>query len=611
MNDKVNFPQGAAPLNPELLERFRQYDSKSLYWLSGYCSGLADAKSGDISVGAATSQANPANQITASNQQALKTVVLYASQSGNAQKIAEDLHQRLVATTGEVELASVADFKPKSIKDQDVILLVASTHGEGEPPDDAIDFHEFILGKRAPKLENSRYAVLSLGDSSYEFFCQTGKDFDQAFAKLGAQPLLERVDCDLDFEEQAENWIAQLVEAVSGLQGNSGTQSGSVHGGIESNESLNTEQSTWTKENPFKATVLANLKITGRGSVKHINHIEISLEGSGITYQPGDSLGVWAKNDSALVEGVLAASQLNGDEIISFKGKSKPLKQALTENLEITLLNKDFIDQVSKLANSDLLNEVVESNYAEYIQNHQVVDVLEAAALSFDAQQLVDLLKPIKPRMYSIASSLEANPEEVHLTVGLVKNENETATRFGAASHFLIDSLEEDDEVLVFVEPNKHFKLPEASKPTIMIGPGTGVAPFRAFLQERQEVEASGANWLFFGNPNFNTDFLYQVEFQEFLKEGLLTELSVAFSRDQEEKVYVQDRLIENAEKVWQWIDNDDASVYVCGDMSRMAKDVEQALLNIIEQQGRKTPEQAKEYLKALKKNKRYQRDVY
>ncbi len=287
------------------------------------------------------------------------------------------------------------------------------------------------------------------------------------------------------------------------------------------------------------------------------------------------------------------------------------MKQALTENLEITLLNKDFIEQVSTLADSEKLKEVVASNYAEYIQNHQVVDVLETAALSFDAQQLVDLLKPIKPRMYSIASSLEANSEEVHLTVGLVKSDNETATRFGAASHFLIDSLEEDDEVLVFVEPNKHFKLPEATKPIILIGPGTGVAPFRAFLQERQEVEASGKNWLFFGNPNFNTDFLYQVEFQAFLKDGLLTELSVAFSRDQAEKVYVQDRLIENAESIWHWIENDDASVYVCGDMSRMAKDVEQALLSIIEQQGGKTPEQAKAYLKALKKNKRYQRDVY
>ena len=524
---------------------------------------------------------------------------------GNAEKVAQSLHAKLTGAGVDSQLASVADFKNKELKQQQVILMVASTHGEGEPPDDAIDFHEFILGKRAPKLDGVKYAVLSLGDSSYEFFCQTGKDFDQAFAKLGAEALIDRVDCDLDYEEQAESWGNTLAEKISALTGTGGSVA-AVPNTISSEHSQ-----TWSKEKPFTATILTNQKITGRDSVKHINHIEISLEDSGIQYLPGDSLGVWAKNDEQVVDRMLELVGLSGEEDVTLKDESRSIKQALIENLEITLLNKAFIADYAKLVSSESLQEIAENSYAEYVANHQVIDVIEQAPSKLDAQQLVELLKPIKPRMYSIASSLEANPEEVHLTVGLAQSKNENGERFGVASHFLIESLQEDDEVLVFVEENRHFKLPANDKPVIMIGPGTGIAPFRAFLEERQESEASGDNWLFFGNPNFNTDFLYQVELQEFLKQGVLSELSVAFSRDQEQKIYVQDRLLENAELVWQWLEQKGAYLYVCGDMSRMAKDVEKALLTIIQEQGDKSEEQATEYLKALKKDKRYQRDVY
>ena len=600
MNDKVNFPANALPLDAETLDRVQQFDSKALYWLSGYCSGLADAK-GDA-VGTARL---PSNQSSVSAKVALKTVVLYASESGNAEKIAETLHSRLSGSGIDAQLASVADFKTKELKQQQIILMVASTHGEGEPPDDAIDFHEFVLGKRAPKLAGVKYAVLSLGDSSYEFFCQTGKDFDRAFNKLGAESLLERVDCDLDYESQVNEWTQNLVAKISELQGSTTSASEEVA------SSTSAPLSTWTKQKPFSATVLANQVITGRGSVKHINHIELSLEGSEIHYQPGDSLGVWAKNEPLLVKRILEVVGLTGEESVSIKDETRTVQQALTENLELTLLNKGFISDVAELAGSEELKDIADNQYSDFIQNHQVVDVLEKASTSIDAQKLVELLKPIKPRMYSIASSLEANPEEVHLTVGLAESQNDSTTRYGAASYFLIEALKEDDEVLVFVDENKHFKLPEGNKPTIMIGPGTGIAPFRAFLQERQELGANGENWLFFGNPNFNTDFLYQVELQELIKEGVLSNLSVAFSRDQEEKVYVQDRLLENSESIWNWLDVKDASLYVCGDMSRMAKDVEQALLTIIQEQGNKSEEQAKDYLKALRKSKRYQRDVY
>nr|WP_246722648.1 assimilatory sulfite reductase (NADPH) flavoprotein subunit [Aliikangiella sp. G2MR2-5] len=592
-----------------MLESVQQYDAKSLYWLSGYCSGLADAR------GKSPNAVNTAVGLNLSSSQdlleqsnsavALKTLVLFASQSGNAEKIATELHQSLEQSGLEARLSSVADIKGKEIKEQQVILLVASTHGEGEPPDDAIDFHEFVLGKRAPKLDGVKHAVLSLGDSSYEFFCQTGKDFDQAFGKLGSQPLIERVDCDLDYEAQAEEWINSITEKLRELTGSNPSSA-------NSNQAVhNVAPDQWSKEKPFSATVLANQKITGRGSVKQIHHIELSLENSGIHYLPGDSLGVWAKNDEQTVNDILKLVELNGDEKVVIKSVERSLKQALIENLEITLLNKGLISDYAKLSGSDEVAKIVSEGYAEYVSNHQLIDLLSLAPLKLEAQQLVDLLKPIKPRMYSISSSLEANPEEVHLTVALAESENESGKRQGAASSFLLERLEEDDQVLVFVEENRHFKLPENDKPVLMIGPGTGIAPFRAFLQEREERQAKGGNWLFFGNPNFNTDFLYQTELLEALNSGVLNELSVAFSRDQEEKIYVQDRLKENAEKIWDWINSQGAYLYVCGDMNRMAKDVEATLKNIIQEQGNLSAEQADDYLKQLRKDKRYQRDVY
>ncbi|MCW8876986.1 MAG: flavodoxin domain-containing protein, partial [Kangiellaceae bacterium] len=323
MNDKVNFPANALPLDADMLGRVQQFDSKALYWLSGYCSGLADAK------GHATGEVASSDSLqqlvggsTNSSSIELKTVVLYASQSGNAEKVAQLLYSKLSGAGVDAQLASVADFKTKELKQQQVILMVASTHGEGEPPDDAIDFHEFVLGKRAPKLDGVKYAVLSLGDSSYEFFCQTGKDFDQAFSKLGAEALLERVDCDLDYEEQAESWSNNLVEKISDLKGADGSTSNA-----KSTAPL-VQSQTWSKEKPFAATILANQKITGQGSVKHINHIEISLEGSGIQYLPGDSLGVWAKNDREVVSRILDVAGLSGEEPITFKNESRSIKQA-------------------------------------------------------------------------------------------------------------------------------------------------------------------------------------------------------------------------------------------------------------------------------------------
>ena len=312
-----------------------------------------------------------------------------------------------------------------------------------------------------------------------------------------------------------------------------------------------------------------------------------------------------------IISEVLKVTGLTGDEEALFKNENKPIKTLLLQNLELSLINKPFIQQYASLSGSTEVQSIADNSYAEYIQTNQIIDVLKLAPTKLNAQQLVDLLKPIKPRMYSIASSLTANPDEVHLTVALVENKANGESRLGTASHYLIDTLNEDDEVLVFIEENRHFKLPSQDKPVIMIGPGTGIAPFRSFLQERDETKATGENWLFFGNPHFNTDFLYQTELLGHQKNKLLTQLNVAFSRDQKHKYYVQDSLLENAASIWQWLNQKQASLYVCGDMSHMAKDVHRALVKIVSTEASLTPEQAEDYLKTLKKENRYQRDVY
>jgi len=603
VNTKVELPTGAEPLDiqplePELLDQVKLYDSKTLYWLSGYCKGLADAKPAD---GSTISQIieRPAKA------QAISTLILYASQTGNAEQIARELHQRLSDSGLSAALASVADFNPKELSRQQILLLVASTHGEGEPPDDAIELYEFLQGKRAPQLSGLKHAVLGLGDSSYEFFCQTGKDFELALSKLGSQPLLQRVDCDLDFAEDSSRWIEQVSKKVAEL---SISATGQIDTAISQQSSVSSQ---FSRNNPFTATVLLSQSICGRGSSKQVQHIELSLAGSGLKYQPGDALGVWAKNNPLTVEEILAVGQLNGEEKVLINDTQKSLREALSENLEVSLVNKSFVSEYAKLTGSKQLEEIAAEAFSSFVRNHQLVDLLKIAPIELEAQQLVDLLKPIKPRLYSIASSYDANPEEVHLTVALERTENENGLRFGTASHFLIERLQEDDQVLVFVDKNTRFKLPANDQPVIMIGAGTGIAPFRGFLQQRQFEKASGENWLFFGNPHFNTDFLYQLELQRYLKDGLLSRLDLAFSRDQAEKIYVQHRLLQQGSTVWRWIEHRQAVIYVCGDRNNMARAVEETLLEIIRRESGGSAESARDYLSGLTKNRRYQRDIY
>ena len=583
-------------IDGEILKKVSNLGPSELLLLAGYCAGLAEHSPAQLNAVVTPSAANEP-----SKGSQLKALILYASQTGNAQEIAERLRQSLESKGYKTNLKSTLDIKLARLKDYALILVIAATHGEGEPPDDAIDFYEAIFSKKAPSLNGVKHAVLGLGDSSYEFFCQTAKDFDSALLKLGSVPLIERLDCDVDYKQEALDWTTQLIDAIADLQPPTPTTSALGE---------NIIQFSYSKEKPFAATLLIIQKLTAPGSIKDTYHLEIDLAGSGLSYGPGDALGVWADNDDALIKEVLAKLNIESQARVRFKDEEFSIEELLREKLEITLLNKGLVKELAILGGCQKLLEVAETYYSDYIRNHQLIDVLKLANITLEAQQLVAMLKPLKPRLYSISSSIDENPEEVHITLNHLQDENEDGIRYGQASHFLTRQLGEGDKLNVYIDHNKNFKLPSSDKAIIMVGPGTGIAPFRSFLQQREAEQAKGRNWLFFGNPNFNTDFLYQTELQKHLKSGLLTQIDVAFSRDQEQKIYVQDRLRQNAAQVWQWLEKG-ASFYVCGDMYSMAKEVELALLQIIEQQGNNTQTQAKNYLNQLKKQARYQRDVY
>lgn len=573
-----------------------------LTWVSGYAAGMAAAQGGAVAP-MMQAQAAPVGD-------APTLTILYGSQTGNAKGVAAQCQAKAEEAGFNSKLVSMADYKPRNLKGETHVAVFVSTHGEGDAPDDAIELHEFIAGKKAPKLTNTKYAVLGLGDSSYEFFCQTGKDFDERLGKLGGKAIVERLDCDVDYEAEAEAWLNKLIESLKEDFSTApapavAAQSGAAVHGVAAQ--------TYTKKAPFKASLIESLKITGRDSVKDIRHIEISLEDSGITYQPGDALGVWFKNAPSLVSELIGLLSLDGNTEVVVAESSMPLSEALTAKLELTLSYPNFIKSYQAATGSESLAALMEdkAQLRTYMAERQIIDIVRDHPGSLTAQQLVDSLRPLTPRLYSIASSQAEVEEEVHLTVAHVDYEAFGHRHQGGASGFLCEYLEENGEVDVFVENNDNFRLPaDPNTPVIMVGPGTGIAPFRAFMQERDAQDAEGKNWLFFGNPHFTQDFLYQVEWQGYVKDGLLDKITLAFSRDQEEKVYVQHRLLENGKEVYEWLEQG-AHFYVCGDAMHMAKDVENALITIVQEHGGKSEADAKAYIVELRKAKRYQKDVY
>ncbi|WP_121613043.1 assimilatory sulfite reductase (NADPH) flavoprotein subunit [Mesobacillus foraminis] len=588
----------------ELLNRLLPTLTESQrFWLSGY---LAASQSGTLSGGI---DALPGN-VPAGNSVSKEVTILFGSQTGNSQGLAKNAAKTLEAQGYQVTLSSMSDFKPNNLKKVKNLLIIASTHGEGEPPDNALSFHEFLHGRRAPKLEDLNFSVLALGDSSYEFFCQTGKEFDKKLEELGGTRLYPRFDCDLDYDEPAAEWLQGVIGSLNEGQGGSAAQE-------LTSAAPQAVGTAYSRTNPFKAEVLENLNLNGRGSNKETRHLELSLEGSGLVYQPGDSLGVLPENDPVLVGALLEELKWNPDATVTVKqGDDRSLKNALASYYEITVLTKPLLQKVAELSNNEDLQKLVapgnEEQVKAYLDGRDLLDFIrDFGAWGETAQEFVSLLRKMPARLYSISSSLNANPDEVHLTIGAVRYQSHGRERNGVCSIFAAERLQPGDSVPVYIQHNDNFKLPESpDTPIIMVGPGTGVAPFRAFMQEREEIGAEGKSWMFFGDQHFVTDFLYQTEWQKWLKDGVLTRMDVAFSRDGEEKVYVQHRMLEQSKELYKWLE-EGAVVYICGDEKNMAHDVHKTLIDVIAKEGGMSPEQAEEYLANMQQQKRYQRDVY
>ena len=593
-------PSNLLPLNPEQLARLQaattDFTPTQLAWVSGYFWGVLNQQSGT-----AVAAPAPAAEVPT-------ITLISASQTGNARRVAEALRDDLLAAKLNVKLVNAGDYKFKQIAAEKLLVVVTSTQGEGEPPEEAVALHKFLFSKKAPKLDGTAFAVFGLGDTSYEFFCQSGKDFDNKLAELGAERLLDRVDADVEYQAAAAEWRARVVEALKARAPVAAPAQLATSGAVN-----DIHTSPYTKEAPLTATLSVNQKITGRNSEKDVRHIEIDLGDSGLRYQPGDALGVWYQNDPQLVKELVELLWLKGDEPVTVEGKTLPLSEALQWHFELTVNTATIVENYAALTRSESLLPLVgdKAQLQQYAAATPIVDMVRFSPAQLDAEALIGLLRPLTPRLYSIASSQAEVESEVHVTVGVVRYEIEGRARAGGASSFLADRVEEDGEVRVFIEHNDNFRLPaNPETPVIMIGPGTGIAPFRAFMQQRAADGAQGKNWLFFGNPHFTEDFLYQVEWQSYVKEGLLTRIDLAWSRDQQQKIYVQDKLREQGAELWRWI-NDGAHIYVCGDANRMAKDVEQALLEVIAEFGGMDTEAADEFLSELRVERRYQRDVY
>lgn len=560
-----------------------------LYWIAAY---------------AAQQASQPAARPAAAS--VTRLTVLYGSQTGNARRVAERFAAEAEAAGLPVRLVRAGAYATRELASERYLAVVVSTQGEGEPPDDARGFVEFLASRRAPKLPNLHYTVLGLGDSSYPQFNAMGRAVDARLAELGAHRLAPLAEADVDIEPVAVPWTEGALARVRDRFAHD------VPVASVTPLRVAATRPQFHRDRPFPAPVLANQRIVSRHAGRDVRHVELSLEGSGLRYAPGDALGVWHRNPASLVEALLAALALDGDALVTLGGKAQPLREWLARDRELTRLSRPLVQAVAERASSTALRATLEDSGAmkALLADHQPIDLLRAHPADWDAAALVAALRPLTPRLYSIASSPGAVGEEVHLTVAVVDYHAHGEPHLGAASRWIAD-VGEDATLDVFVEPNERFRLPaDGTRDVIMIGPGTGVAPFRAFVQERQQAGATGRSWLVFGNRHAADDFLYQLEWQQALKDGALHRLDVAFSRDQAEKRYVQHVLRERGAELYDWLAGG-AHLYVCGDAAQMARDVHAALAEIVATYGGKTPEAAQALLSEWLQDGRYARDVY
>lgn len=529
--------------------------------------------------------------------------ILYGSHSGHSASIAKALANRAKEKGWSVTLANMADYSRGSLKHEKNLAIVVSTHGEGDPPESILPFYEFLRGARAPKLVDCGFAVLALGDRSYKHFCQTGIDFDRRLEELGAKRLLDRIDLDVDYQDGADTWSASAVDTFAPRM---------QAAPAVVRKSSPRQIRRFDRENPFTAEVLETVVLSGRGSTQHYGHLELSLEGSRIKYEPGDALGVRPKNDPALVGGIIEALKQPADALVRVGGEEYTLSVALTDKLELAHVKPSSLRKYATHGAGDL-GEITanEGLTLAYVEGRDWLDVLREHPTEIGLAEFVALLPELGSRSYSIASCLEAHPDEVHLLVSRLSYSAHGRTRSGVASGYLADRVQAGDRLEVWVESNSNFRLPaDPSLPIIMIGAGTGVAPYRAFMEARGSAGAKGKNWVLFGNRSFRSDFTYQVDWLKWRDQGLLTRMDVAFSRDQANKVYVTDKLREVGAELYSWL-SQGARIYLCGDRAKLSSAIDQALADVLMRHGGKTADQAAVYVEQLQAEHRYVKDVY
>ena len=588
------------PLNEKqksaLNELVSGVSTEQIIWLNGYFEGRLAALNGSVT--------SYAEQITESVQApTMKLTILYGSETGRSQSLADKLAEKATFRNISANVFSMYDYNYKKLQEEDNVAIIVSTHGEGEPPDMAEDFYKFITGKRAPKLNSLNFSVLALGDKTYKHYCKTGEDIYSACRDLGAYSVTSLVKCDVDYEVDADRWmnnfLANLTPSVAPET-------------VQSNPDAEVKVE-YSKKNPYMATILEKVKITGRDSDKEVYHLELALDDSGLTYEPGDSVGILTVNPETLVDQILEHTGFDPDHLVDLEIGEVSIRTALTHHLEITVLSVDMIQKYFEKTQIKEVEKLLKDDddaLDKYLYGHDLLDLLEDFPFEWHPNKLVQILRPLPPRLYSISSSMDKVGEEVHITVSVVRYENKDRKRVGACSSNLADILDMDDAIPIYIDKNPSFKMPLNGSKMIMVGAGTGIAPYRAFMQQREMNDLKGNSWLFFGDRRFSADFLYQIEWQKLLETQHLERMDVAFSRDQEEKIYVQHKLLENKEEVFKWLE-DGAYFYLCGDMKHMAKDVNKTLLQIIKEQGGITEAKAAEYVKKLKREKRFQSDVY
>ncbi|MEI6335892.1 MAG: sulfite reductase subunit alpha [Methylococcaceae bacterium] len=568
------------------------YNETQRAWLSGFFTGMH------------THRVQSTGLVTETDSRLI--TILYGSQTGTAESVANDA-AAVAKTYGLKPLVkSMDEIEADALSSIDCLLIITSTYGEGEMPDNAQMLWDGVCAATMPRLEGMQFSVLALGDTSYDLFCQAGIDWDNKLVELGATRVYDRTDCDVDFEEPAERWMTAVIPLLAG----------GVTTTVVETEAVATGKPEYHRKNPFPAKLLVNRLLTDASSSKETRHYEISIAGSGLTYEAGDALCVVPTNCSELVADIIKAIGCKGDEDEPVNGELMPLQFALREHFEIKAPSKELLEEIATRSGDQELNGIIESGDKEKLSNYlwgrDTLDLLLQFPLcEFTAAEFIALLKPLQHRAYSISSSGKQYPDAVHLTVASVRYESHGRSHKGVCSTFLADLVNDETKVRCFFTANKVFRVPEDnSLPMIMVGPGTGIAPFRAFLQERQYRKAPGKNWLFFGDRNAATDYIYREELESFQESGLLTRLDLAFSRDQDAKIYVQDRMLEQGAELFLWLEQG-GYFFVCGDAYRMAKDVDQALHTVIAEHGKLSEQQAIEYVNQLKKDKRYVRDVY